>query len=90
MTTVETKTIDLTQLKTLAAQYDEAQANWEAKKRETETAYRKMSDIVKAISETITPETKFRRNGEEHTIVQRGETYFLRSPKKNDKQLLEI
>src|SRR4029077_7745737 len=65
---------------TLFASLDEADKHIAKARATLESAMQKRSLILSGLAQAIAPETRFSRGGVVYTLVQRGETFFLRSP----------
>ena len=65
----------------LFGEYERADANWEAKKKEVEEAYANRSDAVKAIAAAVAPKKTIVRRGQTLTICVRGDSWYFRGPK---------
>src|SRR4029077_13422191 len=65
---------------TLFASLDEADKHISKARATLEAANQKRSLLLSNLAQAIAPETRFSRGGVVYTIVQRGESFFLRSP----------
>lgn len=71
-------------LKDLCIEYDAANSKVDECKAALVQAEKDRSEIVKRIASEIAPKKKFIRAGKELTVVNRGETWFIRGSKHED------
>lgn len=76
--------VDRMRLLALFSQYEEKDTAVAECKRAAVTAEKTRSDVVRSILEANGGKKKIRRNGQELTIVIRGETHFFRGSKQSD------